>query len=67
MEAPQEKRSIFSKLKTFFIESKRVFRITKKPTGFEFKSILKVSAIGIGLIGLLGFIIQMLWQLIKPI
>lgn len=61
----EEKRTIFSKLKSFLIECKRVFRVTKKPNKEEFKVIVKVSGIGILIIGLIGFIIQMIWQVIK--
>ncbi len=48
------------KIKTFLSECVRVFRVTKKPTGFEFKTIVKVSGIGILVIGLIGFLIQMI-------
>lgn len=65
MELQPEKRTIFSKLKTFLVECKRVFTVTKKPSSFEFKAVVKVSAIGIGLIGLIGFGINMLWQMIR--
>lgn len=61
----QEKRSLTSKFKSFLLECKRVFMVTKKPTKEEFKIIVKVSAIGMLAIGLLGFLIQMLWQIIK--
>ena len=53
------------KLRTFFIECKRVFKVTRKPTREEFKAVSKVSAIGAGIIGLIGFLIQMLYQLFK--
>ncbi len=61
----QEKRSLTSKFKSFLLECRRVFMVTKKPTKEEFKIIVKVSAIGMIAIGLLGFLIQMLWQIIK--
>ena len=48
------------RLKSFFYECVRVFKITKKPTGVEFKTIVKVSGLGILLIGLIGFIVQMI-------
>ena len=51
------KFSMLTKLKTFIRESIRVFKITRKPTKQEFSVIVKVSAIGIGVIGLVGFII----------
>jgi protein transport protein SEC61 subunit gamma-like protein len=52
-------------LKTFIRECIRVLRVTKKPTSFEFKSIVKITAIGMAIIGLLGFIIRMAGTLIK--
>jgi len=48
------------KLNNFIIECMRVLRVTRKPTNEEFKVIVKVSGIGIVLIGLLGFILQMI-------
>ncbi len=46
------------KLKSFYKESVRVFRITKKPEREEYKAIMKVAGLGILLIGLIGFIIH---------
>lgn len=48
------------KLKTFFYECVRVLKVTKKPDKFEFKTVVKVSGIGILIIGLLGFLIHVL-------
>lgn len=59
----QEKRSFWSKTKSFFLKSKRVFRITKKPSREEFKVIVKVSAIGIAIIGAIGFLIHLVWTI----
>ncbi len=46
-----------NKVKRFIKETIRVIRITKKPGKEEYQSLVKVTAIGIALIGLLGFII----------
>lgn len=54
------KMSIKDKLKKFGQECIRVLRVTKKPSSEEFKVIVKISGIGIILIGLIGFIVQML-------
>ena len=51
-----------TRLKSFYAECVRVFRITKKPTNEEFKAIVKVSGLGILLIGLVGFIIHELQE-----
>jgi protein transport protein SEC61 subunit gamma-like protein len=52
------------KLKHFWHECLRVLKITKKPSNMEFKTIVKVSALGIAIIGLAGFIVFLLKQMI---
>ncbi len=52
------------KLKHFWFECIRVFKITKKPSQLEFKTIVKVSGLGIAIIGAIGFIIHMAAELI---
>ncbi|MBN1175469.1 protein translocase SEC61 complex subunit gamma [Candidatus Woesearchaeota archaeon] len=53
-----------TKVKSFYKECVRVFRITKKPTKDEFKAIVKVSGLGILLIGFIGFIVHVIEKLI---
>lgn len=48
----------FDKLKTFYVECKRVLRVTKKPNRDEFQTIVKVSAIGMAIIGVIGFLVH---------
>ena len=52
------------KIKRFFKETIRVLRITKKPNKEEFKSIVKVTGLGILIIGLIGFLIFLAKQLL---
>lgn len=52
-----------SKLKSFWIECKRVLRVTKKPDKQEFATIVKVSALGMAIIGVIGFLISLLKEL----
>ena len=59
------KPNILSKLKSFVIQSKRVLKITKKPSKEEFKVIVKVSGIGIALIGAIGLAIHLGWRLMS--
>jgi protein transport protein SEC61 subunit gamma-like protein len=54
----------WGKLKDFWIQCKRVMRITKKPNKEEFITIVKVSGLGILAIGLIGFIFHIINQLI---
>ena len=53
-----------SKLKKFLKETRRVMRITKKPDRNEFISLTKVTGLGIAIIGVIGFIIFLLKQLL---
>jgi protein transport protein SEC61 subunit gamma-like protein len=59
-----EKPTWKTKVKSFLAECRRVLKITKKPSTDEFKIIVKVSGIGMGVIGLVGFLISMLKQLL---
>ncbi|MBD3163673.1 protein translocase SEC61 complex subunit gamma [Candidatus Woesearchaeota archaeon] len=54
------------KLKSFLLESKRVLKITRKPDKTEFKTIVKASALGMAIIGALGFLIHIIRQLLFP-
>jgi len=51
--------SVWLKIKGFINECVRVLRVTKKPDRLEFTTIVKASGLGILIIGLVGFIIQM--------
>ncbi len=46
------------KLKSFTLQSKRVWKILKRPSGEEFKLTAKVSIIGVLILGLVGFLIS---------
>lgn len=50
--------TLFGKFKSFVLQSKRVWHVLKKPSGMEFKTIAKVSAIGILILGAIGFVIS---------
>ena len=52
--------SRIARFKRFLTECARVLRVTKKPDRVEFITIVKVSALGIFLIGVVGFTLQMI-------
>ena len=58
-------KELWIKLKTFIGECKRVLIVTKKPSKLEFKTIIKASGLGMMIIGLIGFVIQMIYVIIK--
>ena len=54
------KESIYGFLK----QCERVLRVSKKPDTEEYKTVAKVTGIGILIIGLIGFIIALISQLL---
>ncbi|MDO8467724.1 MAG: protein translocase SEC61 complex subunit gamma [Nanoarchaeota archaeon] len=46
--------------KSFLLKCKRVWSVLRKPTRKEIELTAKVSAVGIGLIGAVGFIISVI-------
>ncbi len=51
-------KKILTSTKSFVIKCKRVWSALKKPSRKEFEMIAKVSAIGILILGVLGFLIS---------
>ena len=50
-------------IKGFIAKSKRVWHVLKKPTRKEFETTAKVAGIGIGIVGLLGFLISVVMKI----
>jgi len=50
-------------IRSFAIKSKRVWHALKKPTKEEFWTVAKISALGILVIGALGFAISVVMKL----
>jgi protein transport protein SEC61 subunit gamma and related proteins len=48
--------------KVFLGKCKRVWQVLKKPTKQEFQQTTKVSAIGIVILGVLGFLISLIMK-----
>ena len=55
---------LWGKIKDFWVQCKRVLRITKKPSKEEYLTIVKVAGLGILLIGFIGFVLHIINQLI---
>jgi protein transport protein SEC61 subunit gamma-like protein len=54
---------ILSKIKSFIIQCRRVWLALKKPTKEEFLKVAKVAAVGIILLGFIGFAISLFMKL----
>jgi protein transport protein SEC61 subunit gamma-like protein len=57
---------IKEKLSSFLGQCVRVWHLLKKPSMEEFKTVSKISAIGLGIIGLLGFAITIIMNFVYP-
>jgi protein transport protein SEC61 subunit gamma-like protein len=55
---------IIENLKLFAAKSKRVWLVLKKPSKQEFEMVAKVSAIGVVILGVLGFVVSILVKLL---
>ena len=53
-----------TKAKSFFIQCVRVLKVTKKPDKDEYRVLVKVSGLGIAVIGMVGFLLHVLWILL---
>ena len=49
---------MLEKLKSFVSQCARVWHLLKKPDRIEFTTVAKVSAIGLAIIGAIGFLIS---------
>jgi protein transport protein SEC61 subunit gamma and related proteins len=49
-------------LNSFFKQCVRVWHLLRKPSKEEFLTVSKVAAIGLGLIGVIGFIIAVIME-----
>lgn len=58
---------MIARLKSFILQSKRVWHLLKKPSSEEFKTVSKISGIGILILGAIGFLISDLIKFIERV
>ncbi len=49
----------------FLHQCKRVLQVARKPSGDEYRTIAKITGIGMIIIGIVGFLITLIAELIK--
>jgi protein transport protein SEC61 subunit gamma-like protein len=59
----EEEQTLKSRMRRFALQSWRVLKITKKPDKQEFQMLVKVSGLGIAVIGFIGFVLHIIWTL----
>lgn len=60
----EEVRGLRPRLKNFLRNAVRVLRVSSKPTGEEYKASLKITSIGIAIIGLIGYLIFVVFKFV---
>ncbi|MBD3227365.1 MAG: protein translocase SEC61 complex subunit gamma [Candidatus Lokiarchaeota archaeon] len=61
-------QNLIKRVKNFWENTKRVYRLSRKPTLHEFRMITRICILGVLVIGFIGYAIQMLFQfLLLPI
>jgi len=56
---------MIEKIKSFGGQCVRVWKLLRKPSGTEFKTVAKVSALGLGVIGVMGFFISIIMNFLN--
>lgn len=51
-------------INSFLKQCERVLRVSKKPDADEYKTVAKVTGVGIIIIGVIGFIVSLLSQVL---
>jgi protein translocase SEC61 complex gamma subunit len=59
------KLSIYERIGLFFQNSKRIMKIANKPGRKDYFLVFKICAIGILVLGVLSYVIQLIWTLIN--
>jgi len=54
-----------NRINTFLSNSKKVFKLAKKPSFKEARMILRVSGIGVVILGFVGYVIKLLFLLLS--
>lgn len=54
--------SVMQNISSFFVKCKRVWHSLRKPTKTEYQQTAKVSAVGIALLGVIGFLVSILMK-----
>jgi protein transport protein SEC61 subunit gamma and related proteins len=54
------------KLQTFWLNSRRIFAISTKPTRKQFFAMMKICLVGLAIIGGLSFVVQLITSVVSP-
>ena len=62
-----KKLTLYERIGLFFQNSKRIMKIANKPGRKDYFLVFKICAIGILVLGVLSYVIQLIWTLINSV
>ena len=60
-----KKLSLYERLGVFFQNTKRIIKIANKPNRKDYLLVFKICAIGILILGVISYVIQLIWTLVN--
>ncbi|MFX0075268.1 MAG: protein translocase SEC61 complex subunit gamma [Candidatus Hermodarchaeota archaeon] len=60
-----KKLSLYERLGVFFQNTKRIIKIANKPSRKDYLLVFKICAIGILILGVISYVIQLIWTLVN--
>ena len=60
----KKKHGLYSRLATFFQNTRRIIKIANKPSRKDYFLVFKICAIGIVILGALSYVIQLIFSVI---
>lgn len=64
--SPTSEKSIKSRLKRFFQNTKRIIKVASKPSKKDYWLVTKICLIGIAVLGALSYVVQLIASVIWP-
>ena len=62
-----KKLTLYERIGVFFQNSKRIIKIANKPNRKDYLLVFKICAIGILILGVLSYVIQLIWTLLNSV
>ena len=62
-----KKLSLYERLGVFFQNSKRIIKIANKPTRKDYFLVFKICLIGIAVLGVLSYVIQLILSIVNDV
>jgi protein translocase SEC61 complex gamma subunit len=62
-----KKLTLYERMGIFFQNSRRIFKIANRPNRKDYFLVFKICAIGILILGVLSYVIQLIWTVVNAV